>query len=104
MLFFQRQPRWLEHLWGLEGGVARLYCNTMLLSAIDVRNATIDSIGELGDRCAELALRSLDFLVDMFNDDNDSVRLNAIHTLRKLSRHFEFNEEHLEIMLGALDV
>ena len=50
------------------------------------------------------AIVALDFLVDMFNDDIQEVRLKAIDSLCKMSNHIEFREDQLEIILGLLEV
>lgn len=41
----------------------------------------------------------------MFNDDIDKIRLNAIQSLRKIGTRctLEFDEEQLEIAVGALE-
>ena len=45
-----------------------------------------------------------DFLVDMLNDEIESVRLNGVRSLRKISQHLVLREDQLEIILGALQV
>ena len=50
------------------------------------------------------AILSQDFLVDMFNDEIESVRLNAINSLRKICRHLTLREDQLEIILSVLKV
>lgn len=52
----------------------------------------------------KFAVVALDFLVDMFNDDIQEVRLKAIDSLCKMSNHIEFREDQLEIILGLLEV
>ena len=47
---------------------------------------------------------SQDSITDMFNDEIESVRLNAINSLKKLSQFLEIREDQLEIMLGVLQV
>lgn len=44
-------------------------------------------------------------MTDMFNDDIDKIRLNAIQSLRKIGTKstLEFDEEQLEIAVGALE-
>lgn len=63
----------------------------------------MDSLCELADQHPDFARLSLDFLVDMFNDEIESVRLNAIHSLRKISRHVVLREDQLETILGVLE-
>ena len=69
-----------------------------------MRNAAIDSLCELATRSASFANQSQDFLVDMFNDEIESVRLNAINSLRKISHHIVLREDQLEIIMGVLKV
>ncbi|KAI8056522.1 armadillo-type protein [Gilbertella persicaria] len=71
----------------------------------EVRNASIDSICELCMYNEQLTKRATEFLVDMFNDDIDKIRLNAIQSLRKIGTRspIEFDEEQLEIAVGALE-
>lgn len=51
--------------------------NVLLLFA-EVRNAALDAICSLALNNAQFANQSLDFLVDMFNDEIEEVRLKAI--------------------------
>lgn len=46
--------------------------------------------------------KSVEFLVDMFNDEINAVRVNSIHSLRKISSHIQLNEEQLQIALSAV--
>jgi len=52
----------------------------------------------------DFANLALDFLVDMFNDEIEEVRLKAIDSLTKISRHIVLWEDQLETILGALEV
>ncbi|XP_019857288.1 PREDICTED: integrator complex subunit 4-like [Amphimedon queenslandica] len=52
---------------------------------MEVRSAAIQSMGQLSGRSSEFGHASLDFLIDMINDEIQSVRLLALKTLRKLS-------------------
>jgi len=70
----------------------------------EVRNAAVDSLCELATHSPTFAKLSQDFLVDMFNDEIESVRLNAINSLRKICRHFLLREDQLDIMLSVLKV
>ena len=38
----------------------------------------------------------MDFLVDMLNDEIEGIRLNAIYSLRKITRHIIFREDQLD--------
>lgn len=46
----------------------------------------------------------MDFLADMFNDEIEDVRLNAIISLRRLCQHIVLKEDQMETILNALDV
>ena len=52
-----------------------------------VRSATIDALTFLSTKNAKLANLALDFLVDMFNDEIESVRLKAIEALTIIADH-----------------
>ncbi|KNC79049.1 hypothetical protein SARC_08547 [Sphaeroforma arctica JP610] len=51
---------------------------------------------------ARFGARCADYLVDMFNDEIDDVRLAAMHSLRLMISYTQFNSEHVDIMLGSL--
>lgn len=50
------------------------------------------------------AVLSQDSIIDMVNDEIESVRLNAINSLRKLSKHLVLRDDQLDIILGVLQV
>ena len=67
---------------------------------LEVRSATIESICELSIDDSQFAVTALDFLVDMFNDEIEDVRLKAIDSLRRISQHIVIREDQLDIILG----
>ncbi|KAG0372240.1 Integrator complex subunit 4 [Mortierella sp. AD032] len=71
----------------------------------DVRNAAINSICELCLHNPEFAVLALDYLVDMFMDEIDYVRLNAMQSLCKIGQRgpIVFDTEQLQIALGVLE-
>ncbi|GAB1608958.1 integrator complex subunit 4-like [Argonauta hians] len=69
---------------------------------LEVRNAALDSLCELSVNSQTFARLSQDCIIDMFNDEIESVRLNAINSIRKISAHLELREDQLDIILGAL--
>ena len=71
---------------------------------LEVRNCALDSVAELASQSPTFAVACQDSIADMFNDEIESVRLNAINSLKKLSQHLELREDQLEIMLGVLQV
>ena len=70
---------------------------------LEVRMASVNSMCELALTNAPFAELSLDFLVDMFNDEIEQVRLQAIYSLTKISRHIILREDQIEVMLGSLE-
>jgi len=70
---------------------------------LEVRSAALDSICELASNSARYATLSMDFLVDMLNDEIEGIRLNAIFSLRKISRHIVFRDDQLETVLSIVD-
>lgn len=70
----------------------------------EVRNAALDSLCELAVQSESFANKSQDYIIDMFNDEIESVRQNAINSLRKLSHLITLREDQLEIILGVLQV
>ncbi len=70
---------------------------------MEVRTAAVDSLCELANQNASFAAMSCDFLVDMFNDEIESVRLNSINSLIKISEHVDLREEQLDTVLNVLN-
>ncbi|KAJ9052262.1 hypothetical protein DSO57_1035982 [Entomophthora muscae] len=71
----------------------------------EVRAASVDSICELCMNSQEFATRAVDFLVDAFNDEIDTVRMNSIASLAKIRSAFPLtiDEEQLLIVLSVLE-
>lgn len=76
----------------------------MCISVSEVRSAGVDTLCSLSLENPQFAVLSLDFLVDMFNDEIESVRLRAIESLTAISHHIVLREDQLETILGALKV
>lgn len=70
---------------------------------LEVRSASVDSMCELALNNKQFAVTCLDFLVDMFNDEIEAVRLKAIYSLIAISKHIVLREDQLEIMLSSLE-
>lgn len=77
---------------------------TFLIVFSAVRNASIDAVSNLAAGCPSFAQNALDFLADMFNDEIEEVRLNAIKSLRRLCSHIVLKVDQMEVILNALDV
>lgn len=71
---------------------------------LEVRTAAVDSLCKLAISNPKFAVLSLDFLVDMFNDEIENVRLRAISSLTAISKHITLREDQLETMLSSLEV
>lgn len=69
-----------------------------------MRSAAVDSLCTLSMNRVEFAGLALDFLVDMFNDEIEDVRLKAIDGLTKVSKHIVLWEDQLEVILSAIEV
>lgn len=69
-----------------------------------VRMATLNSISRLAENFPNYAKQSLDFLVDMLNDEIEDIRLIAIHCLGKVCQNKDFvlREDQIEIILPVL--
>lgn len=70
---------------------------------LEVRMASVNSMCQLALINPPFAELSLDFLVDMFNDEIEDVRLQAIYSLTKISKHIILREDQIEVMLGSLE-
>uniref|UniRef100_A0A6E8UZW3 Integrator complex subunit 4 n=1 Tax=Anopheles coluzzii TaxID=1518534 RepID=A0A6E8UZW3_ANOCL len=70
---------------------------------LEVRTASVNSMCKLALKNPLFAVTSLDFLVDMFNDEIEEVRLRAIYSLTAISRHIILREDQLETMLSSLE-
>lgn len=70
---------------------------------LEVRNAALDSLCQLASHSPTFANVSIDFLVDMFNDEIEDVRLRAIHCLTKISHLIVLREDQLDTILAVLE-
>ncbi|XP_018574117.1 integrator complex subunit 4 [Anoplophora glabripennis] len=70
---------------------------------LEVRSAAVESLCQLSISNPQFANMALDFLVDMFNDEIEDVRLKAIDSLRMISEHIILRDDQLETILGALE-
>lgn len=57
----------------------------------------------LAQSSPSFAEKCLDFLVDMFNDEIEEVRLQSIHTMRKISNNITLREDQLDTVLAVLE-
>lgn len=70
----------------------------------EVRIAAVEALCKLALSSPSFAEKCLDFLVDMFNDEIEEVRLQSIHVLREISTHITLREDQLDTVLAVLEV
>ncbi|KAJ0181337.1 hypothetical protein K1T71_003422 [Dendrolimus kikuchii] len=87
----------------LPGGAAGAFVHGLEDELMEVRTAAVDAVCQLSMENPVFATTSLDFLVDMFNDEIEDVRLRAIDSLTRISHHIILREDQLETILGALE-
>ncbi|KAJ2414719.1 hypothetical protein GGI10_002194 [Coemansia sp. RSA 2530] len=88
----------------LDSGAAGAFVHGLEDEYQEVRDAAIESITELSIGSTEFAAKAVDFLVDMFNDSSDRVRLCAIRALVAIGDRsvIKLTEEQLSIALSAM--
>lgn len=69
-----------------------------------MRIAAVEALCQLARSSPSFAEKCLDFLVDMFNDEIEEVRLQSIHVLREISTHITLREDQLDTVLAVLEV
>ncbi|XP_029964197.1 integrator complex subunit 4-like isoform X1 [Salarias fasciatus] len=69
----------------------------------EVRIAAVEALCRLARSSPGFAEKCLDFLVDMFNDEIEEVRLQSIHVLRDISTHITLREDQLDTVLAVLE-
>ncbi|XP_017286580.1 integrator complex subunit 4 [Kryptolebias marmoratus] len=69
----------------------------------EVRIAAVEALCQLARSSPSFAEKCLDFLVDMFNDEIEEVRLESIHVLREISTHITLREDQLDTVLAVLE-
>ncbi|KAB1271783.1 Integrator complex subunit 4 [Camelus dromedarius] len=69
----------------------------------EVRIAAVEALCMLAQSSPSFAEKCLDFLVDMFNDEIEEVRLQSIHTMRKISNNITLREDQLDTVLAVLE-
>lgn len=75
-----------------------------VLLRLEVRIAAVEALCQLARSSPSFAEKCLDFLVDMFNDEIEEVRLQSIHVLREISTHITLREDQLDTVLAVLEV
>ncbi|KAJ8933176.1 hypothetical protein NQ318_006470 [Aromia moschata] len=60
---------------------------------LEVRSAAVESLCQLSISNPQFANMALDFLVDMFNDEIEDVRMKSIDSLRMISEHIILRDD-----------
>lgn len=68
----------------------------------DVRMAALQSLAHCAKTNPKFAARSLDHIVDMFNDEIEGIRLKAIQCLQDID-NVALREDQVEVILSVLD-
>ena len=71
---------------------------------LEVRGEAVDGLCTLAVNCPLLAAKSIDFFVDMFNDEIESVRLKAILALSKITHYVLLSDDQIDIVLSVIEV
>ena len=71
---------------------------------LEVRAEAVDSLCTLAVKCPQFAAKSIDFLVDMFNDEIETVRLKAILALTKILHYVLLGDDQIDIVVSVIEV
>lgn len=94
----------LQNLGFIECGILSEHEVCFLYVCPEVRIAAVEALCKLARSSPSFAEKCLDFLVDMFNDEIEEVRLQSIHVLREISTHITLREDQLDTVLAVLEV
>lgn len=70
---------------------------------LEVRSESVDSLCSLAINCPKLAAKAIDFLVDMFNDEIELVRLKAIRALNKILHYVLLGDDQIDIVVSVIE-
>ncbi|KAM5246185.1 integrator complex subunit 4 isoform 3-T3 [Ctenodactylus gundi] len=87
----------------IESGACGAFVHGLEDEMYEVRIAAVEALCMLAQSSPSFAEKCLDFLVDMFNDEIEEVRLQSIHTLRKISHNITLREDQLDTVLAVLE-
>ncbi|CAH2225564.1 integrator complex subunit 4 isoform X1 [Pelobates cultripes] len=87
----------------IESGACGAFVHGLEDEMYEVRIAAVESLCLLARSSRPFAEKCLDFLVDMFNDEIEEVRLQSIHTMRKISDNITLREDQLDTVLAVLE-
>ncbi len=84
-------------------GIERCFILLLSLRPV-VRRASVTSLSRLASDRASLAAAAVDHLSDMFNDEIEQVRLDAVRALLPLIRHGTLTLDQIDVVLNVLNV
>ncbi|XP_074917896.1 integrator complex subunit 4 isoform X2 [Chelonoidis abingdonii] len=87
----------------IESGACGAFVHGLEDEMYEVRIAAVEALCMLAQSSQSFAEKCLDFLVDMFNDEIEEVRLQSIHTMRKISNNITLREDQLDTVLAVLE-
>ncbi|XP_029458055.1 integrator complex subunit 4 isoform X2 [Rhinatrema bivittatum] len=88
----------------IESGACGAFVHGLEDEMYEVRIAAVEALCMLAQSSPSFAEKCLDFLVDMFNDEIEEVRLQSIHTMRKISNNITLREDQLDTVLAVLEL
>ena len=86
------------------GGSCGAFIHGLEDEFLEVRGESVDALCDLAIACPKLAAKSIDFLVDMFNDEIEAVRLKAIIALTRITHYVLLSDDQIEIVLSVIEV
>ncbi|XP_060779458.1 integrator complex subunit 4 [Neoarius graeffei] len=87
----------------IDSGACGAFVHGLEDEMYEVRIAAVEALCSLALSSPSFAEKCLDFLVDMFNDEIEEVRLQSIHVLRQISTHITLREDQLDTVLAVLE-
>ncbi|XP_012658427.1 integrator complex subunit 4 [Otolemur garnettii] len=87
----------------IESGACGAFVHGLEDEMYEVRIAAVEALCMLAQSSPSFAEKCLDFLVDMFNDEIEEVRLQSIHAMRKISNNITLREDQLDTVLAVLE-
>lgn len=73
----------------LDAGACGAFVHGLEDEFMEVRNAAVESMSQLTMNCREFGLKSVEFMIDMFNDEQEGVRNSAILALERMANQRE---------------
>jgi integrator complex subunit 4 len=70
---------------------------------LEVRGPSVEAMCKLAVDSPELAAKSIDFLVDMFNDEIETVRLKAIRAVTSISHYILLRDDQIDVVLSIIE-